>query len=182
MSKAVTEEQKARVRERARLWAAENTERKRAADRAYYEAHRELVKARARAWYESNPERGRATRRAWATAHQSEMSEYRRQYQVDHVEELRAYRASRRQIRASQQGDRRARLRRAFVEPVDRLTLYERDGGVCGLCGSPVEVSDFHVDHVVPLSRGGEHSYANTQIAHPSCNLSKHNRLQTAAA
>jgi 5-methylcytosine-specific restriction endonuclease McrA len=28
----------------------------------------------------------------------------------------------------------------------------------------------------VPLSCGGEHSYANTQAAHPYCNRSKRNR------
>lgn len=29
------------------------------------------------------------------------------------------------------------------------------------------------VDHIVPLSRGGEHSMANVQCAHLSCNSSK---------
>jgi 5-methylcytosine-specific restriction endonuclease McrA len=35
----------------------------------------------------------------------------------------------------------------------------------------------FHVDHVVPLARGGEHSYANTQPACPPCNMSKGARV-----
>jgi 5-methylcytosine-specific restriction endonuclease McrA len=30
-----------------------------------------------------------------------------------------------------------------------------------------------HLDHIVPLARGGEHSYANTQPAHPTCNRRK---------
>jgi 5-methylcytosine-specific restriction endonuclease McrA len=40
-----------------------------------------------------------------------------------------------------------------------------------------VDPANWHLDHVVPLSRGGEHSYANVQVAHPFCNLSKGPRL-----
>jgi 5-methylcytosine-specific restriction endonuclease McrA len=45
-------------------------------------------------------------------------------------------------------------------------------GGMCGICKDFI-VGKFHVDHVIPLSRGGEHSYANAQLAHPTCNLEK---------
>lgn len=67
----------------------------------------------------------------------------------------------------------RARKRQALVEKVDREVVWERDEGICGLCGLPVERSDWHLDHVVPLARGGEHSYANVQVAHPICNQRK---------
>jgi 5-methylcytosine-specific restriction endonuclease McrA len=29
------------------------------------------------------------------------------------------------------------------------------------------------VDHIVPIMRGGVHSYANVQLAHPRCNRMK---------
>jgi 5-methylcytosine-specific restriction endonuclease McrA len=29
------------------------------------------------------------------------------------------------------------------------------------------------LDHVIPLSKGGEHSYDNVQVTHPSCNRKK---------
>lgn len=32
------------------------------------------------------------------------------------------------------------------------------------------------IDHITPLSRGGEHDLANVQLAHYRCNLAKHNR------
>lgn len=65
-----------------------------------------------------------------------------------------------------------------IVEPVEREELYERHRGVCGICGEAVDHDNFECDHVVPLSRGGEHSYANTQLAHPRCNRVKHARLK----
>jgi 5-methylcytosine-specific restriction endonuclease McrA len=67
---------------------------------------------------------------------------------------------------------RRALKLNAFVEDVKRATVYEMHGGMCGICEEFI-VGEFHVDHVVPLSRGGLHSYSNTQPAHPFCNRSK---------
>lgn len=73
-----------------------------------------------------------------------------------------------------------AGLRAGAVEAVEReIVLVEHDG-LCGICSTPVDPSHFHIDHIVPLSRGGEHSYANTQPAHPLCNTRKYNRVPAA--
>lgn len=82
-----------------------------------------------------------------------------------------------RNLLASQNLARKARRRDAFVEHVDRSILWARDDGVCHLCGEPANEADWHVDHVHPLSLGGEHSYANTAVSHPSCNQAKGNRV-----
>jgi 5-methylcytosine-specific restriction endonuclease McrA len=67
---------------------------------------------------------------------------------------------------------RRARKLDQFVENVDPTVVYEMHGGMCGVCEEFI-VGEFHVDHVVPLVRGGLHGYVNVQPAHPKCNLSK---------
>ncbi len=77
---------------------------------------------------------------------------------------------------------RRARKAAAFVEHVDPLVLLDEHEGICGICLEPVDPADFHVDHIIPLARGGEHSYANTQVAHPICNVGKGARLLEAVA
>lgn len=71
----------------------------------------------------------------------------------------------------------RARNRAAFVEHVDPLVVLERDDNICGICGGDVDPDDFHIDHIVPLARGGLHNYENTQAAHPSCNWAKSARV-----
>lgn len=73
--------------------------------------------------------------------------------------------------------ERRARMREAFVEHIDDLVVLEAADGVCGVCGEDVDPLDYEVDHIVPLSRGGLHCYANVQPAHRRCNRSKHARL-----
>lgn len=60
---------------------------------------------------------------------------------------------------------------------VDRQIVYERDEGICGICKESVDRDDFHIDHVIPLARGGKHSYADVQVAHPVCNSRKGARI-----
>jgi 5-methylcytosine-specific restriction endonuclease McrA len=64
------------------------------------------------------------------------------------------------------------KLTAPVIEAIDRAIVYERDKGICGICRKPVD-SDWHLDHIIPLSRSGEHSYANVQVSHSRCNLSK---------
>ena len=45
--------------------------------------------------------------------------------------------------------------------------------GMCALCQLPVRLDRMTVDHIVPLSKGGRHEYANTQPAHGLCNYVK---------
>lgn len=80
--------------------------------------------------------------------------------------------------------ERRARLIGASVEKFSHIEVFERDGWSCYLCGGLTDRlakwPDLHtpsLDHVVPLSRGGEHSMQNTRCAHLGCNLSKGARL-----
>lgn len=77
----------------------------------------------------------------------------------------------------------RARMRGAFVENVDPLVVFDRDGWVCRECGcaTPREKRGTYdadapeLDHIMPLSLGGAHSYMNTQCLCRSCNAKKGN-------
>lgn len=72
---------------------------------------------------------------------------------------------------------RKALLRGATqAETVYRSVVWERDSGTCGICNKLADPRKWHLDHIVPLSKGGQHTYSNVQVAHPSCNLSKHNK------
>lgn len=48
---------------------------------------------------------------------------------------------------------------------------------ICGICNLPIE-GKFHIDHIVPLSRGGKHEVTNLQLSHAFCNWRKNNKLQ----
>lgn len=56
--------------------------------------------------------------------------------------------------------------------------LLLRDGSVCGICGGPLDPirEEFHVDHIRPAAHGGTNDLSNLQLAHPLCNISKHDK------
>lgn len=57
-----------------------------------------------------------------------------------------------------------------------RVAVYERDGGVCRYCETPVSSDEFHVDHVNPVARGGGDEMNNLACACRPCNLSKRDK------
>jgi hypothetical protein len=75
---------------------------------------------------------------------------------------------------------RRAVERGAFVAPVSRIAVYERDSWTCQLCGGPVDRNATapsplapSIDHIIALANGGTHEPANVQCAHFLCNSLK---------
>jgi 5-methylcytosine-specific restriction endonuclease McrA len=72
---------------------------------------------------------------------------------------------------------RRAYKKNQFIEDVDPRVVYQMHGGMCGICEEFVTEDDFHVDHRIPLAKGGMHGYVNVQPAHPSCNLQKKDKI-----
>lgn len=57
--------------------------------------------------------------------------------------------------------------------------LRLRDGSGCGLCGKPLPAKDgrdIHMDHIVPVSRGGGDDMANLRLVHDKCNLKRGNK------
>jgi len=67
------------------------------------------------------------------------------------------------------------RRRAAGGREISTATIAEivsSQNGLCGGCRLPLGGS-FHIDHRVPLSRGGTGDRSNLQAMHPRCNLSK---------
>lgn len=93
--------------------------------------------------------------------------------------------ANQRRNRRAHDQRRRAAERDANAERVIAERVYARDGWTCGLCLKSVDsmLSWPHprsasLDHVLPLSKGGTHTYANTQLAHLDCNVAKGDRVE----
>lgn len=69
--------------------------------------------------------------------------------------------------------------------------LYRRDKGICYLCGCQCNFEDYtilngnfiagdwypSVDHVIPLAKGGKHSWGNVKLAHRVCNSRKSDNI-----
>jgi 5-methylcytosine-specific restriction endonuclease McrA len=56
---------------------------------------------------------------------------------------------------------------------LNRRAVFVRDDHTCQYCGAPAD----SIDHVVPRSRGGDHSWENVVAACSRCNTHKRDRL-----
>ncbi|MSO78387.1 MAG: HNH endonuclease [Acidimicrobiia bacterium] len=57
--------------------------------------------------------------------------------------------------------------------PLSRRAVFARDGGRCQYCNSGAE----NIDHVVPRSRGGPHTWENVVASCRACNARKEDRF-----
>ena len=70
------------------------------------------------------------------------------------------------------------------AEHIVNVDVFERDQWICGICNLQVDQSlkypnpmSASLDHVIPLSKGGQHTRMNTQCAHLRCNIRKNNKI-----
>lgn len=70
------------------------------------------------------------------------------------------------------------------IEQITTADVAVRDREMCGICSTAVDMTLIYpdpgspsLDHVIPLSRGGEHTWENVQLAHLGCNWKKHAKV-----
>ena len=156
--------------------AYKGSDKERAYQVAYRAAHRDKIaayraahKAEKKAWSAANYQAHREQERAKVRAYQAAHKEQKRDYD-------RAYHQARPEAERERAHKRRLRFQSHFVERVYTSVVYRRDSGTCHICGKHVPLPVASLDHLVPLSHGGEHSYANVRLSHRRCNFSRGNR------
>lgn len=53
-----------------------------------------------------------------------------------------------------------------------RAKVLAKSGNSCGICRKPLD-GEVHIDHIVPVAKGGLTELSNLQATHAGCNLSK---------
>ena len=167
---------------------------RKARDRAYYKWYNDAHKAEhaayaaahreeKRAYRESRREENRAYAARWLAEHRDE----RRAYRAARADETREYLAAWRAAnpdKVAEYSRRRVERGAHTITEAQRAATWERDGGVCYLCHEiiPADLSypdplSRSLDHVVPVSRGGDNSDDNLRWCHLACNQRKYDRL-----
>lgn len=136
--------------------------------------------AYARARYEADPDEIRRRKReSMARVRQTEEGKARqaeiaaRSYAKVGRDRQRAYYARLRADRfAWSSRQHRARFK-VTVAPSELRGLWDAQSGRCALTGQALDVATAHLDHIVPMARGGEHGIDNLRWLHPDVNLAK---------
>lgn len=181
----------------AKAWHAENSDHVKARKRAsasviaiqqaeYHVANRDEICARKRAKYWCDPVAGRERTAAWRAEDPERTRASYRKWRRDAYArdpekikgQIRKWRTENPEIVKMMNRARKSRERSAegFFRTKDVFTLFDLQRGQCayfGYCGTIID-EEFHIDHIVPLAKGGTNWPQNLQLTCPTCNLRKH--------
>ncbi len=168
----------------------EQLEKLRAQDKKSREKHRDKRNAETKEWCERNKEHRIEYNRDWylknrdrvlkgSAIKRSLRTEEEKLYAAQVMKAWRATETGKRKCRSYTQR-RRARKRNAegSFTAEDIKDLYATQGGRCYYCSVEIE-NGYHIEHMVPLSRGGRNDVSNICLACAPCNLRKHTQTAT---
>lgn len=162
----------------------------------WYESNKLIVAEKSRAKYYSDLDASRKKSRDNARKHAHEKTEYYRQYYLANKDRKTVYHYLDRLNNPEKYADRHKRhysenKDKYFVKRHKRRALEQNSSGVfsagireklfisqkglCACCGELLGTK-YHLDHIIPLSKGGRNSDDNVQLLTPRCNLMKHDK------
>jgi len=148
----------------------------------YHTANRDDILPKMRTYNHRNP-RTTTERHEYYVAHREHILTQAQEYRESHREELkeyfRKYNPTRRKYKQMHERNRYAHKKGSngtftFKELNE---LFEQQEGFCYYCGellySSFDKDGVHVDHKIPLSRGGQNDITNIALSCARCNLQK---------
>lgn len=152
----------------SRAWAVKNTERAHEYMQQYREENKAALLEQKKQYHLKHRERHLREFKAYDAKHADRRKLQRRSHYAANAPRLRVALHQRRAKRRNAPG--------RYTER-DVALLLRSQKQLCWWCGKKVDPDNYHVDHRIPLSRGGTNYPENLCIACPTCNLSKHNKL-----
>ncbi len=141
----------------------------------------------------ANPEKHRKVNLEYYYKNKEQLNEYRRAKWPElykskieyHKQKGKKYRAENPDIINGQARRRRAKKRANGWEKYTEAQVLEMHGAVCHICGGEIDLTlnrkigtegwemSLHIDHVIPISKGGPDKLSNVKPSHGKCNLKK---------
>ncbi len=130
----------------------------------------EIYSRRLRLWRQAHPWIVKETRRKWRARNSDRESQRTRQWKMDNpIAATVSARVSghKRRTEVTLTSDGSITLESLLYE-------LEKQNWKCAVTGADLHIVGFHLDHIWPLSRGGEHILPNVHFVAPLTNMQKH--------
>ena len=151
-----------------------NKDARKKQQREYNKTHKKEIAIRDKIYRSENKDIIAKRQKEYTEANHDDLLNYHKEYRKTEKGKL-----------ASKKGSikHRALKKGATIEDFNPIDILERDNYICQHCGCktrPNLKNKYHpkypnIDHIIPLSKGGEHSRRNTQCLCHQCNIIKGN-------
>ena len=146
-----------------REWRKKNAERQKQYFKQYADNNREKRREISLRWQRNNRDKVRASNKKWRDVNPEKVKEKNLRWERNNKDKRQAIT---RRYRALKRG--------TSVGDVPMLSeQLDRQGGMCANCRVKGAGMKFHLDHVVPVSKGGPHTADNVEALCERCNLKK---------
>jgi 5-methylcytosine-specific restriction endonuclease McrA len=173
--KALRKENWERVREQERAYRAADPEKFRERGRRDYYKNRESYIANSKRWREENPEKckeylervGYQKNREWIANNKERYDEWYKEWRRNNKDRIYAHISKRRALKKESSGQYTAEESNAILAA---------QGHKCANCNADLRKVKRHIDHIIPLSKGGTNDKKNIQWLCQTCNLKKNDK------
>lgn len=154
---------KEREKETTAKWRSENKDRVYRTKREWQIKNKESCYLSTRIWYQKNREKVIAQKSIYASKNSERIREYTRERRKKFPELHRTRNRNRKALLKSAEGKLSVDIEKK---------LFDLQKGKCVCCRRKLG-SNYHLDHIIPISKGGKNSDDNVQLLRAECNLKK---------
>lgn len=172
IKRILSEEQKEKARQRSRAWYAKNRERALEKSREWRFENPEKHRQKAMNYYMANKDACIETRKAYYKKNKEKMDAWHKEYEAENKDKRKAWRIANRELKRLLENNRRLKIVGVLSKGIVGA-LMDQQKGLCNGCKSNLSVTRYHMDHIIPVSRGGKNIDSNIQLLCVKCNLSK---------
>ena len=194
-------------KERMKQYYQENKERIIEQRKHYYQENAEQLKEYQKEYRQENAERLKEYQKEYRQENAEQLKEYQKEYRQENAERLKEHIKQYRQENAERYKEsykkysqtekfkknrykimlkRRSYKHKVNFIPHERKAILDRDNWKCCNCGikvhddrdRPYTPDKANIDHVIPISKGGDSEPNNLQTLCRTCNLSKSDKIE----
>lgn len=171
-----------RIKKYKKQWNEENMEKYLYYFRDRYESNKDEILKQQRQYYQLNKEKVLEQNKRWKMKNIEKYKAYHKEYFKTYFNTPEG-----RENYYKHLVKRRSKKHKVDFTPFQRNKLLERDNWTCQSCGCKVHdrhkgswntPDKAHIDHIVPISKGGNSEPSNLQVLCRTCNLSKGDNVE----